>query len=73
MGDAAAIADDIQPIIAAHQLFIDGNLHIIELYLYTIKQSIVICGTRCDLIQCVDHLYNAVQDSLWQYQERSPA
>jgi len=49
-------------------MFVHFHFHIVELDFDTIKQSIVICGTRCDLIQCVDHLYNAVQDSLWQYQ-----
>ena len=66
MGDAAAIADDIQPIIAAHQLFIDGNLHIIELYLYTIKEGIIICCAGRNLIECINHFDNAIQQAFWQ-------
>ena len=66
MGDAAAIADDIQPIIAAHQLFIDGNLHIIELYLYTIKEGIIICCAGRNLIECINHFDNAIQQAFGQ-------
>ena len=38
-------------------------LHIIELDFHTVKQSIIIGCTRSDLIQCVDHLDNSIQDS----------
>ena len=30
----------------------------------TLKQSIVICCSRCDLIQSIDHLDDSIQDTL---------
>ena len=68
MCDAAAIADDIQPIIAAHKLFVDCNLHIIEFYFYTIEEGIIICCAGCNLIECINHFDNAIQQAFWQDQ-----
>ena len=37
-------------------------------FLPSVEQGIVISGSRCNLIQSIDHLYNTVKDSLRQYQ-----
>ena len=68
MGNAASVTDDIEPFVRAFQILIDIHFHIIEFHFDTVQQGIVICRTRCDLIQGVDHLDDTVQDTFWQNQ-----
>ena len=68
MGDAAAVADDVQAGVLGLQVLVYGNLHVVELDLYTIEQGVVVGGARGDLVQGVDHLNDAVQNPLGQYQ-----
>ena len=46
------------------QILIDRNFHVIELDLDAIKQRIVVCCTRSDLVKRVDHLDDAVENAL---------
>lgn len=60
---AAAVSDNKETLVASFQIFVDLNLHVVEFNLHAIKQSIVIRGSRCDLIQGIDHLDDAIQDT----------
>ena len=53
---------------AAFQMLIQLHFHIIELHLNAIKQRIVIGRTRCNLIQCINHLNNTIQNTLRKHQ-----
>ena len=64
VGHATAVANDVKTFVAGLQILIDVNFHVVELNLNTIKQSIVICCSRCDLIQSIDHLDDSIQDTL---------
>ena len=68
MGDAAAIADDIQAGVLGFQVLVDRNLHVIELDLHAVQQRIVVGRAGGDTIQGVDHFHNAIQDALGQHQ-----
>ena len=63
MGHAATVSDNKETLVAGFQIFVDLDLHVVEFNLNAIKQSIIICGSRCDLIQSIDHLDDAVQDT----------
>ena len=51
-----------------HEVLVDLDLHVVELDLDTIKQGVVICSTWCDLIEGVDHLDDAVEDTLRKHE-----
>ena len=68
MGDAAAVADDIQALAAALQILVYGHLHVIELHLDAVEEGIIVGGAGGDLIQGVNHLNDAVQQALRQHQ-----
>ena len=68
MGDAAAVADDVQPRIPGLQMFIHSHFHIVELDLHAVEQGVVVGGAGGDLIQRVEHLDDAVQNPLGQHQ-----
>ena len=59
----AAVSDNKETLVAGFQIFVDLNLHVLEFNLHAIKQSIVIRGSRCDLVQGIDHLDDAIQDT----------
>ena len=65
---AAAVSYDVQPLVLRLQVLVQLNLHIVELHLHTVEQGIVVRGTRCDLVQRIYHLYDAVQYPLWQHE-----
>ena len=60
VGNAASVADDIKTFVGAFQMLIDIHFHIIEFDLHNVEQGIVIGGTGCDLVQCVDHFDDTV-------------
>ena len=68
VGDAGAVADDVQALVAALQILVQGNLHVIELDLHAIQQGIIVGSAGGDLIQGINHFDNAVQDPLGQHQ-----
>ena len=68
MGDARAVADDIQSLVLGHQVFIERDLHVVELDLHAVKQGVVIRRTGRDLVKRVDHLDDVVENTLGQYQ-----
>ena len=49
VGDTAAVADDEQALVGRLQIFVQLDLHIVELYLHTIEQGVVIGGAGGDL------------------------
>ena len=53
---------------AALQILVYIYFHVVEFDLHAVQQGIVIGSTRRDLIQGVDHLNDAVQNTLWQHQ-----
>ena len=68
VGNAAAVTDDVQTIITAHQLLVHFHFHVVELDLHAVEQGIVIGGTGGNLIQGLDHLNDAAQNTLGQHQ-----
>ena len=68
MGDAAAVTDDVQAGVAGLQLLVDLYFHVVEFDLHAVQQGVVICSTGGYLVQCVDHLNDAVQNPLGQHQ-----
>ena len=60
MGHAAAITDDLKSFVTAFQVLVYIYFHVVELNFYTIKQSVIICSSRCDLIQGIDHFNDAI-------------
>ena len=63
MGNAASVSDNVKSLMLGFEVFIDLDLHIIELDLDAVKQSIVVCGAGCDLIECIKHFYNTVENT----------
>ena len=45
MGHAAAVTDDVEIFVEGLEIFVKLNLHIVELDLNTVKQSVVVGGT----------------------------
>ena len=68
MGNAAAVTDDKQTRIPGLQPVIYGNLHIVELHFHTVEKGIIIGGAGGNLVQGIDHLGDAVQNTLGQHQ-----
>lgn len=68
VGDAAAVSDDIEPRVLGLQMLVQRHFHIIELHLDAIEKRVVICRTRRNLIELIDHLDDAVQNPLGQNQ-----
>ena len=64
MSHTASIADHIQSLMDRLKVLVQLHFHVVELHFYTIEERIVICRTRCDLVQCVHHLDDAVEDPL---------
>ena len=68
MCHAAAVTDDVETFVAAFQMLIQFYFHIVEFYFYAVEQGVIICSTRCDFVQSIDHFHDAVQDTFWKYQ-----
>ena len=68
VGNAAAVADDIQAGVAAFQPLVHFHFHVVELDLHAVEQGIVVGGAGGHLVQSVDHFDDAVQNSLGQHQ-----
>ncbi len=70
MGDTAAVADDIQAVVAALEVIIYLYFHIIEFNLYAVKKSILVCRTGGNFIEGLDHFDNAVQNTLGEHKAK---
>jgi len=68
MRDTTADTDDVKARVAGFQLFVDLHFHVAELDLHAVQQRIVVCRAGCNFVQGVDHLNDAIQDSLGQHQ-----
>ena len=66
MSHTASVSDHIQTFVSRLEILVDLHFHIIELYFHAVKQCIVVFRTRRDLIQRLDHLDDAVHDTLRQ-------
>ena len=64
MRHAGAVADHIQAVIFRLQIVVDLDLHIIELDFDTVEQRIIIGSTGRNFVQRIDHLNDAVQNTL---------
>ncbi len=64
MGNAAAVADYKEILVAGLKVFVGVNFHIVELDLNAVKQGVVVCRAGRDLVKRIDHLDDAVEDSL---------
>ena len=65
MGDAASVADDIKTVIFfGHKVFVNFDFHVIEFNFNAIEKGVVVGGSGCNLIKCIDHLNDSVKDSL---------
>ena len=61
---SAAVADNEEVFVAGLQVGVGVDLHIIELDLDAVEKGVVVCGAGGDLVEGVDHLNDAVEDSL---------
>ena len=68
MCHAAAVTDDVEAFVAALKMLIQFYFHVVEFYFHTVEQSVIICSTRSNLVQSVDHFHDAVQDTFRKYQ-----
>ena len=68
VGNAGAVADDVQALVTAFQMLVHFHFHIIELDFHTVEQGVVVGSTGSHLIQRIDHFDDAVQNSLGQHQ-----
>ena len=68
MRHAASVSDDIKSFVRAFQILVNLHFHVIEFYFYAVKEGIIICRARGDLVQSLDHFNDAVQDPFGQYQ-----
>ena len=64
VSDAASVADDVESLMAGFEIFVDLDLHIIELDLDTVEESVLVRRTGGYLIKRLDHLDDSVEDSL---------
>ena len=51
MGDSAAVADNVEPVVAGFKVAVDLNLHIVELDLHAVEQGIVVGRAGSDLVK----------------------
>ena len=68
MRDAAAVADDVKPVVAGHEVAVHLDLHVVELHLHAVEQRVVVGSAGGDFIQRVNHLNDAVQNALGQHE-----
>ena len=68
MGDAAAVTNDIKPLVRRFEVLVERDLHVVELDLHAVEERIVVCGARRDLVERVDHLDDAVQNALGEHE-----
>ena len=68
VSDTAAVTNNIKALMAAFQMLVYRHFHVVELHFHTIQQCVIVGSSGCDLIQCVNHLNDTVQDPLRQYQ-----
>ena len=64
---STSVSDHVQALVSSFKMFIHLDFHVVELDLNAVQKSIVIGGTRCDAVEGVDHLDDAVKDALGQY------
>ena len=60
MGHSTSVSDHIQPLMQRLKMFIQLYFHIVEFHFHSVKQCIIICSSRCDLIQGIDHFNDAI-------------
>ena len=65
MCHTTAVSYNKKTFVTGFQILIDLNFHVVEFNFNTIKQSIIICSSWRDLIQCIDHLDDTIQDTFW--------
>ena len=68
VGDAASVSDHVQALVAAFEVVVDLNFHVVEFNFHTVQQSIVVCSSRSYFVQGLDHFDDAVQDTLRKYE-----
>lgn len=66
--DAAAVADNVKPIVAGHEVAVHLDLHVVELHFHAVEQRVVVGSAGGDFIQRVNHLNDAVQNALGQHE-----
>ena len=65
VSDTTSIADYEKILVASLKMIVNLNLHVVELNLNTLEKCVIVCGTRRDVIQCVDHFDDAIKNTLW--------
>ena len=68
MCDTASVADHIEAGMVGLKFIAEGHLHVVELDLHAVQKRVIIGSTGRDLVQCVDHFDDPVQDPLGQDQ-----
>ena len=68
MCDTASVADHIEAGMVGLKFIAEGHLHVVKLDLHAVQKRVIVGSTGRDLVQCVDHLNDTVQDPLGQDQ-----
>ena len=72
MRNPAAVADHVQTLVPALQLFVHVHFHIIELNFYAVKERVVVRRPRRDFIERVKHFDNPIQNAFGEHQAQIP-
>ena len=68
MGNTRAVADYIKPLMAGLEVLCDVDLHIVELDLNAVKESVIVGGSGSYLIERIDHLDYSVEYALRKHE-----
>ena len=61
VGDATSVSDHVQTFVAAFEVVVDLNFHVVEFNFHAVQKGIVVCSSRSYFVQGVDHFDDAVQ------------
>ena len=67
MSNTAAVTDHKEAGVTGLKSVINCNFHVVELDFNAVKQRVIVCGTWSDLIECIDHLNDPIQDTFGKH------
>ena len=68
MGHSASVSDDVEARVVGLEVFVEAHFHVVEFNFHAVEQGIVVGCSRSDLVEGIDHLYDAVEDAFGQDQ-----
>ena len=63
VGDATSVSDHVQTFVAAFEVVVDLNFHVVEFNFHAVQKGIVVCSYPIEVLQGGEHLDEAVQDT----------